>query len=189
MFQPVKSAFVEREGALLNSNYGGDRGADLLQQRLDRDSWANSLTGIGMGALIVSFFAMSDSFIWGTWEPWWVLDWSLFISWTVFLFGLLHAIGHAKDERLFQESRTTEYPYLTNFRRTWAIWAASLNVLSGLLFPDWWFPSSQYTYPTSDPWFSTCQEAKNFGYGPYYKYIDGEYEWYVDRDSDGIVCE
>ena len=40
-----------------------------------------------------------------------------------------------------------------------------------------------------DPRFSTCKEAKARGYGPYVKGKDPEYEWYRDRDGDGIVCE
>jgi hypothetical protein len=40
-----------------------------------------------------------------------------------------------------------------------------------------------------DPQFSTCAEAKRHGYGPYVDGIDREYDWYIDRDSDGIVCE
>lgn len=40
-----------------------------------------------------------------------------------------------------------------------------------------------------DPRFSTCKKAKAAGYGPYVKGTDPEYAWYIDRDSDGIVCE
>jgi hypothetical protein len=40
-----------------------------------------------------------------------------------------------------------------------------------------------------DPRYSTCTEAKAHGYGPYYRGRDPEYDWYIDRDSDGIVCE
>ncbi len=42
---------------------------------------------------------------------------------------------------------------------------------------------------TTDPRFSTCGEAIAAGYGPYHKGKDPEYEWYIDRDSDGFVCE
>ena len=41
----------------------------------------------------------------------------------------------------------------------------------------------------SDPRFQTCKDAKANGYGPYYSAIDVEYDWYQDRDSDGVVCE
>jgi S1-C subfamily serine protease len=41
----------------------------------------------------------------------------------------------------------------------------------------------------ADPRFGTCKEAIANGYGPYYYEIDEEYNWYFDRDSDGIVCE
>jgi len=40
-----------------------------------------------------------------------------------------------------------------------------------------------------DPWFGSCREAKSNGYGPYVREIDPEYDWYVDRDGDGVVCE
>lgn len=43
--------------------------------------------------------------------------------------------------------------------------------------------------PANDPRFRTCAEAKAAGYGPYRRGVDPEYSWYVDRDSDGIVCE
>lgn len=41
----------------------------------------------------------------------------------------------------------------------------------------------------TDPRFGTCTEAKSYGYGPYYRGVDEEYYWYIDRDGDGIVCE
>jgi len=44
-------------------------------------------------------------------------------------------------------------------------------------------------YSDTDPRFATCREAKSHGYGPYVSGIDPEYDWYIDRDSDGYVCE
>ena len=41
----------------------------------------------------------------------------------------------------------------------------------------------------TDPRFDTCKEAIAHGYGPYYRGKDPEYDWYQDRDGDGIVCE
>ena len=41
----------------------------------------------------------------------------------------------------------------------------------------------------NDPRYSSCTAAKGAGYGPYRRGVDPEYEWYTDRDSDGIVCE
>ena len=41
----------------------------------------------------------------------------------------------------------------------------------------------------NDPRFSTCKEALRNGYGPYYDGTDPEYNWYIDADSDGVVCE
>lgn len=40
-----------------------------------------------------------------------------------------------------------------------------------------------------DPDYGTCREAKAHGVGPYYRGRDPEYDWYQDRDHDGIVCE
>lgn len=40
-----------------------------------------------------------------------------------------------------------------------------------------------------DPRFGTCKEAKAHGYGPYVRGVDAEYDWYTDRDRDGVVCE
>ena len=42
---------------------------------------------------------------------------------------------------------------------------------------------------SDDPRFSTCKEALRNGYGPYYEDSDPEYNWYIDADSDGVVCE
>jgi hypothetical protein len=41
----------------------------------------------------------------------------------------------------------------------------------------------------TDPRFDTCKEAKAAGLGPYRRGVDPEYDWYQDRDSDGLVCE
>lgn len=41
----------------------------------------------------------------------------------------------------------------------------------------------------TDPRFDTCRAANAGGYGPYVAGVDPEYDWYQDRDSDGIVCE
>jgi hypothetical protein len=40
-----------------------------------------------------------------------------------------------------------------------------------------------------DPRFDYCYEANDAGYGPYLRGIDPEYDWYDDRDNDGLVCE
>jgi hypothetical protein len=40
-----------------------------------------------------------------------------------------------------------------------------------------------------DPRFDYCYEAKAAGYGPYYRGVDPEYDWYTDADNDGVVCE
>ncbi|MFC0036804.1 excalibur calcium-binding domain-containing protein [Actinomadura rayongensis] len=43
--------------------------------------------------------------------------------------------------------------------------------------------------PRTDPHFGTCGEANDAGYGPYRQGVDPEYDWYTDRDHDGVVCE
>lgn len=40
-----------------------------------------------------------------------------------------------------------------------------------------------------DPRFNTCGEANDAGYGPYMSGVNPEYDWYIDRDKDGIDCE
>ncbi len=50
-------------------------------------------------------------------------------------------------------------------------------------------PSSVEPAATTDPQFSYCYEANDAGYGPYVAGSDPEYDWYDDRDGDGIVCE
>lgn len=41
----------------------------------------------------------------------------------------------------------------------------------------------------TDPQFDTCGDATDAGYGNYRQGVDPEYDWYDDRDGDGIVCE
>ncbi len=41
----------------------------------------------------------------------------------------------------------------------------------------------------TDPRFGTCAEAQQNGNTPYERGVDPEYEFYDDRDDDGIVCE
>jgi hypothetical protein len=40
-----------------------------------------------------------------------------------------------------------------------------------------------------DPRFDTCRAAVAAGFGPYVSGKDPEYDWYQDRDADGVVCE
>ena len=40
-----------------------------------------------------------------------------------------------------------------------------------------------------DPRFRTCGDANDAGYGPYRQGADPEYDWYIDRDGDGVDCE
>lgn len=43
--------------------------------------------------------------------------------------------------------------------------------------------------PGLDPRFRTCGDANASGYGPYVSGRDPEYDWYIDRDRDGVACE
>ncbi len=43
--------------------------------------------------------------------------------------------------------------------------------------------------PTTDVRYPTCAAANRAGLGPYVRGADPEYDWYRDRDGDGIVCE
>lgn len=47
----------------------------------------------------------------------------------------------------------------------------------------------QSTDQAVDPRFDTCGDANDAGYGPYRRGLDPEYDWYVDRDGDGLACE
>ena len=40
-----------------------------------------------------------------------------------------------------------------------------------------------------DPRFASCAAAGEAGFGPYRSGVDAEYDWYRDRDHDGVVCE
>ena len=50
-------------------------------------------------------------------------------------------------------------------------------------------PTAKKPTPKDDPRYDTCAEANANGYGPYVEGEDPEYDWYRDRDGDGIVCE
>ena len=51
-------------------------------------------------------------------------------------------------------------------------------------------PSAPTTaHHQTDPRFETCAAANRAGYGPYVEGKDPEYDWYQDRDHDGIDCE
>nr|WP_284290447.1 excalibur calcium-binding domain-containing protein [Angustibacter aerolatus] len=43
--------------------------------------------------------------------------------------------------------------------------------------------------PALDPRYRTCGDANDAGYGPYTEGVDPEYDWYQDRDGDGVDCE
>ena len=50
-------------------------------------------------------------------------------------------------------------------------------------------PPATTTSARTDPRFGTCREANAAGYGPYRRGVDPEYDWYQDRDHDGLACE
>lgn len=49
--------------------------------------------------------------------------------------------------------------------------------------------TAKTTTSRTDPRFDTCKAANAAGYGNYREGVDPEYDWYQDRDHDGIVCE
>ena len=50
-------------------------------------------------------------------------------------------------------------------------------------------PAPRPVATASDPHFASCSAAGEAGYGPYRSGVDPEYDWYRDRDHDGVVCE
>ena len=70
---------------------------------------------------------------------------------------------------------------------------AKAKIVKGVAPAD--APSPSTSTPSSDtgandPKFASCAEAKRNGYTrSYTRGIDPEYEWYQDRDGDGVVCE
>jgi micrococcal nuclease len=50
-------------------------------------------------------------------------------------------------------------------------------------------PTGPASRRSTDQRFPYCSDANDAGYGNYVKGRDPEYDWYEDRDSDGIVCE
>ncbi|MEU4694147.1 excalibur calcium-binding domain-containing protein [Actinoplanes sp. NPDC023714] len=50
-------------------------------------------------------------------------------------------------------------------------------------------PQDEESGGGTDPRFATCAKAIAAGFGPYYEGTDPEYDWYIDRDGDGAVCE
>ena len=43
--------------------------------------------------------------------------------------------------------------------------------------------------PRPGPAVRDVPAANEAGYGPYRSGVDAEYDWYRDRDHDGVVCE
>jgi len=80
------------------------------------------------------------------------------------------------------ESGRTKY-------RTFLLAPIASGLVSFLVLSQMMSTKPPETSKIVDPFFGTCREAKANGYGPYYQGIDGEYSWYIDRDSDGVVCE
>lgn len=50
-------------------------------------------------------------------------------------------------------------------------------------------PAAPVSDGVLDPNYGTCSVAQANGAGPYYQGVDPEYDWYRDRDKDGVVCE
>ena len=184
----AEKSFCSLCGAPLKLTQDTEDRFEALRERLVRETWPSYLVPLGAAFLFAAFSLMSDSFIWGSWEPPGVLDWAMFLGSVAGLGGLGYFIGYSRDERILNDTRGTQ-PRLANHRVPLGFLFALVVLVSGFLLPNWWFPTDANRLPVSDPKFDTCSEAKSFGYGPYYELRDGEYRWYVDRDSDGVVCE
>ena len=50
-------------------------------------------------------------------------------------------------------------------------------------------PTAPASGGATDPRFDTCGAANAAGFGPYVSGQDAEYDWYIDRDRDGLACE
>lgn len=108
--------------------------------------------------------------------------------------GLSFGVGHAIDsERMRKPDEQLTWKSISKWRFTFlALYVLIAGLLLVANFESLRTPSfgpTENQPQRQDPIFSTCREAISRGYGPYYKGYDVEYNWYIDRDSDGIVCE
>ena len=67
--------------------------------------------------------------------------------------------------------------------------AAPRPVSTGTGTPQAPAPAPRPVATALDPRFASCAAAGEAGYGPYRSGVDPEYDWYRDRDHDGVVCE
>jgi hypothetical protein len=67
--------------------------------------------------------------------------------------------------------------------------AAPRPVSTGTGTPQAPAPAPRPAATAPDPRFASCAAAGEAGYGPYRSGADPEYDWYRDRDHDGVVCE
>jgi hypothetical protein len=67
--------------------------------------------------------------------------------------------------------------------------AAPRPVSTGTGAPPASAPAPRPAATAPDPRFASCAAAGEAGYGPYRSGVDPEYDWYRDRDHDGVVCE
>lgn len=108
--------------------------------------------------------------------------------------GLSFGTGHMMDSEKLRKPKTElNWTSISNWRFTLlGFYMVVASLLLATNFESLRTPNvspTQNTPSSQDPLFSTCREAISAGYGPYYSGYDVEYEWYIDRDSDGIVCE
>ena len=106
--------------------------------------------------------------------------------------------GRMFNEVMIEEGYAEEYTYDTAYKyqaRFRAAEEAARAAGKGIWGScDTWQEEQPAEEPAdsgggTDPRFDTCREAIAAGYGPYYRGQDPEYEWYQDRDGDGVVCE
>ncbi|GAA0402185.1 hypothetical protein Acor_60330 [Acrocarpospora corrugata] len=113
-----------------------------------------------------------------------------FVNRNLVRYGYAKAVLKQPNDRYIQVIRADQAKAKAERLR---IWSGKCDTAGGSA-PT---PTPKPTNPTpsggtgsgDDPRYRTCAEANDNGYGPYRRGIDPEYDWYQDRDGDGIVCE
>lgn len=158
-----------------------------VQKRLDSVDWLGAIWVPALGVMLLIYIISGDSFLWGGWLPRLISDWLYFLLSACVVASIAFGIGHSIDEVRLDRSTVEKGVPVSNWRIYLSIAALLLMANSILTTPGFWFPKSSES--ESDPKFSTCVEAIDQGYGPYFEESDIEFDWYIDADKDGVVCE
>lgn len=107
-----------------------------------------------------------------------------FVNLELVLVGVARAVLFEPNDRFIAEMRRAESDAQ---RANRGLWEACARFGAPARFAD--APSAPSSDAGTDPRFSTCEEALSAGYGDYDRRSDPEYDWYVDADAHGAVCE